>query len=486
MNNIYVEALYNENRNAIPSWQGYQYQAQAATYFFLKYILDKFNDNSNDIDDISMKIEWMEDFIIYENEIIKKIYQVKKTLNKVEYDDVLKNFIFQHKIIDDGECEWVVVFDEIDNQSLINIDEKEYETIYDSYVINVFLNEIIMLIENRDKPEFWIENLKKRYKDTQLPYTRYYVNNLLNSYNVKRIDLNKKECSVFVDRNLHLLRNKLTRSKDDFSKFKAQIKFENKKISNLDCESERIVNQLSTKQYFQKSDIMFDADIVKSLYILIYEKLMNIKSKKVDTLEITVEDIKEIFSGKNKAVLLWKEQVYKVRENMVKNIEVYCCECLEKKCNECVITDFLTLEFSEVIDSCNLEYPRFQPEKIAESLRSKLSPEKYNYLIDTMFTYKEKISCIEENNFIELKHNIGRMFVSQYIAEDRFSNKNLITNIPEHLDVYKEYSNILTKNFTYAVDYGDIKIVKDLEGRIPRIMDIPKINFKSKQCLEED
>ena len=29
-NNHYVEALYNENRNAIPRWQGYEYQGKAA------------------------------------------------------------------------------------------------------------------------------------------------------------------------------------------------------------------------------------------------------------------------------------------------------------------------------------------------------------------------------------------------------------------------------------------------------------------------
>ena len=39
MSGIYMDALYNEKRNAIPSWQGYHYQAQAATFYFLKYIL---------------------------------------------------------------------------------------------------------------------------------------------------------------------------------------------------------------------------------------------------------------------------------------------------------------------------------------------------------------------------------------------------------------------------------------------------------------
>lgn len=28
--NNYSEALYNENRNAVPSWQGYEYQGKVA------------------------------------------------------------------------------------------------------------------------------------------------------------------------------------------------------------------------------------------------------------------------------------------------------------------------------------------------------------------------------------------------------------------------------------------------------------------------
>lgn len=486
MNNIYVEALYNENRNAIPSWQGYQYQAQVATYFFLNHVLNEFNENSNNISNVSMKIEWMEDFVIYDNNTIKKIYQVKKTLDSSEYEDVIQNFILQHKIIDVDTCRWIVVYDKIDKINYSTITKEKYEELYDKYIIKLFLNEIEMLIKNCDNPEFWKENLKEKYKESKLLHVRNYINNLLNSYNMSRIKLDKVKCREFVDQYLNILKSKLTKSKDDFSKFKSQVKFENKKIDCLDGDSQNIIEELCSKQFLKKSDIMFAEDIVKSLYTLIYQKLMSVKSKKIDTLEITFNDVKEIFLGRNKAILLWKDQVYKTREDMIKNIQEYCNECTKKACKECIITEFLNLDFCEVIDSSNLEYPKFQPEKITESLRKKLSPEKYNFIIDILFTNKEKISCIEKNNFIELKHNNQKIFVSENIAEDRFNKKNLILNIPEHLDVYMEYSNILTRSFTDTINYNDIKIVKDLEEEKPKFMDIPQIKFKSKQYLEED
>jgi len=55
MNSLYIEALYNQNRNAIPSLQGYHYQSQVATYYFLKYILECFQTDHEDMNSIYIK-----------------------------------------------------------------------------------------------------------------------------------------------------------------------------------------------------------------------------------------------------------------------------------------------------------------------------------------------------------------------------------------------------------------------------------------------
>ena len=40
--NNYSEALYNENRNAVPSWQGYEYQGKVAIRRYLQMLNDIF------------------------------------------------------------------------------------------------------------------------------------------------------------------------------------------------------------------------------------------------------------------------------------------------------------------------------------------------------------------------------------------------------------------------------------------------------------
>ena len=91
------KALYNEKRNAIPSWQGYHYQAMIAIYKYLEFILQKYA-NDNIPEQAIVKIEWMEDFVIQDKGNIKEIYQVKRTLSKENRAEVLQNFILQYNL----------------------------------------------------------------------------------------------------------------------------------------------------------------------------------------------------------------------------------------------------------------------------------------------------------------------------------------------------------------------------------------------------
>ena len=86
------EALYNERRNAIPSWQGYHYQGMTALLYFLKELVNKFEEDENGVlaGNLKIKIEWLEDFIIFDNNEIKKIYQIKKTITKKNSKRIIK------------------------------------------------------------------------------------------------------------------------------------------------------------------------------------------------------------------------------------------------------------------------------------------------------------------------------------------------------------------------------------------------------------
>ncbi|HBJ2614740.1 TPA: hypothetical protein LA742_003240 [Clostridium botulinum] len=497
MSNIYVEALYNENRNAIPSWQGYHYQGQVATFFFLKYILGCFNSECEYIQDISMKIEWMEDFIIFEKDIVKHIYQVKKTLNSKEYTDVIQNFILQQKIIGDDSCKWIVVYNKANKNDFETVIEENFNKIRKSYIIDCIVDEINQLIENKDNPEFWIDNLNLNNKKSKLQHIRHYIRKLMYNDRLERVSLTQQKCNKFVQSHLNILIEKLEEKADDFTKFKSQIEFCNKKIEKLEIETQNTVKDLITKGFMKKSDIMSHSDIVNYLYVQLYQKLMNVKNKKTESFVINFEDVKEIFLCSEKAKFLWKEEVCITREKMFKNIEEYCNKCSTKKCRECVVTQFRDLDFYKIIDNCNLEYPKFRAENISESLTNKLSADKYNHLINILFKHKQKIDCIKDTNYIELQNSNKNMFVSEYIADedDPFGKNNLINNIPQHLDIYKEYNNIVTKCFSEVIDYEDIKIITDLEEKEkvqggerkhPKFMDILPINFKSKKDIEEE
>lgn len=243
---------------------------------------------------------------------------------------------------------------------------------------------------------------------------------------------------------------------------------------------------------------MSQSDIVDHLYVQLYKKLMIVKNKKTELFVVTFEDIQEMFLCNEKAIFLWEKQVCKARELMCNNIEKYYCKkCLNKECKDCAGTKFRDLDFYEIVDNCNLEYPKFIPENISKELNSKLSKDKYNHITHIVFNYKENIECIKDKSYIELEHNNQNMFVSGYIADedDPSSREDLISNIPQHLDIYKEYNDILTKDFSQIIDYEDIKIIIDLEEKEkvqsgerkhPKFMDILPISFKSKRDVKEE
>lgn len=121
------EALYEERRNAIPSWQGYHFQGMVALFCFLKNIVNKYEIDKNGelVGKLKLRIEWLEDFILYENENIKEIYQIKKTLTKTTRKEVLKNFIVQFKVLDRNDVKWFLGYNDSDFSDF-DINQTEY------------------------------------------------------------------------------------------------------------------------------------------------------------------------------------------------------------------------------------------------------------------------------------------------------------------------------------------------------------------------
>ena len=77
---VEFDALYEEKRNAIPSWKGYQYQGKYAILRYLDSLVEEYkkNEETPAADSIKVRIEWIEDFIIYKEGKPSEIYQIKK------------------------------------------------------------------------------------------------------------------------------------------------------------------------------------------------------------------------------------------------------------------------------------------------------------------------------------------------------------------------------------------------------------------------
>ena len=480
MSGIYMDALYNEKRNAIPSWQGYHYQAQAATFYFLKYILKKHNENYVGLENIYIKVECMEDFIIYDNEKMVEIYQVKKTLNNSDYNDVMRNFIFQHKIINDEFCKWVLVYDD-DTRSINNrITSLEYWGIYEHYIVDGILKELNMLKENVDI-DFWRENLKIKNPKSVLKNTRHYINKIMSSIGIDRTKISVVQCKEFIDDHIDKIITLLDKNSQDFKKYDKQLVLEKKEINSLIQVSKSIIGEICKNNYINKGDIFTDEDIIASIYILMYEKLMLIMNKATSELILTYNDIKEIIECTSYINELWKGEVFKTREQIIDNIDKYYCNgCLEKKCGECALKDILKVNFMELIDNCNLEYPKFNRENIMKSLQNKLSEDKYNYFIEIMFSKKKNMSCSISDNQVKYNNKGTDLFVSQFIASDKISMGKLINNIQEHLDIYNEYDEVLTKSFDMVIDPKDARLLKNIEHieeKAPSFIEVLPIKF---------
>lgn len=490
---MYFEALYNENRNAIPSWQGYSYQGEVAALKFLNYLLHQFQNNPESVNKSNVLIEWMEDFVIFEGNTVKQIYQVKKTLSKSEYEDVIKNFILQFKFVNDDSCEWFIIYDDVSNDELESVSEKIFNELFENFINGEIISELKLLQENRSNLDFWKEHLNLKYSDSKLKKIRCFIRKLLEGDSLQFSKLRVEECEAFTDKNIVNVIASLEQNDHDYAKFNDQVKFEKIEISSIKPTAIIIIDQLVRESYIEKNDIMQSCDIFNTLYIQLYEILMKIKNKKTEPFIICFDDIKEIFLSSEKMLTLWKERVYSAREKISRKFSDNCERCSTKYCVECQINTFLDLDFCELVDHCNLEYPKVKPKDIMESLENKLYKDKYTHLFNIILAnYTKGINCIQESNFVELSKNDKRVFVSQNISDDDDDNRNdLINNISDHLDVYKEYSYILTKNFSDVIDPDHLKILENIESELhgnrdPKFQDILPITFLSKEFLKEE
>lgn len=501
MENKYIESLYEETRNAIPSWQGYHYQGQVAVLYILKYILNVFNERPSDVNKIFMKIEWLEDFIIFENEgkgnKIKQVYQVKKTMDKNNYEDVIQNFIWEYKIANKNII-FKAIYSDVTDRKYEKIDCIAFDEVYSKFINNKIIHQINILLEKKNDLVYWKENLKLKNKYSELKNIRGYIRNYMGDN-----EITEETCKKVGLPLLNVLLTKLKSEDDDYEKFAKSYSFENIKIENIDSEIIRVIEELVSKGYIKKSDILSPEQIKDYLYIRVYSKLMSLKGKKIDgdKFIINYKMIENAFCNDEVINALWKKDVYDTRDKIVSYIKSNVCDevCGEKgKCDSCAFSEFKELNIVDLIDNCNLDLPVFTTEKAKESIHNKLGNDKRDFLINAIWENKENTICNLENSTISVNHNNVDMNISQITSGGGLAKKStrakILENIWDHLNIYKDYENIITKEYDDTIYYRDIRMIKNYERIVkekelnknyPTFMELPSIKFIPENKLKE-
>ena len=159
------DALYEETRNAVDSWLGYQYQGKYALLRYLECLVEEYEKNKENsvVDNIKVCVEWIEDFIIFKDGKPAEIYQIKKDLNKKNREEVIQNFVLQFKLLKKQNVRWVLGYSttKLDAAS-IYCTETEFSNFYENYISHKWLREIGLLERNIKKNSYWHDNLNLR------------------------------------------------------------------------------------------------------------------------------------------------------------------------------------------------------------------------------------------------------------------------------------------------------------------------------------
>ncbi len=477
----YFEALYNENRNAVPSWQGYHYQAQIATLHFIETILEYYKNRKNP-DELQLKIEWLEDFIVLENDRILEICQVKKTLESSEYKEVLQNFIAQFCLNENDTCIWNVVYSE-NKVTDLNVELDKIQDIFIESITNTFMDEMKLLNTNVNIPQYWKSNLKLAPCYSDLPHIRYYLRKLLrlNGFEFKKID----EVDFKIQFKIYYkdLKDKLVFDTEMEKKFRTSLKMNEEKIEEVFGNTKKIVEELCT--YITKSTIVSENDIVDYMYSFVYNKLMKIKNKKTDDLIITYKNIEEIFQCQQKEKYIYEKALYEKKIEMDKIIASKCTKCKKDgtNCEEkdyCVLRELLEIDFNSLLEDISLELPKYNG-NILKKLTDNMTDTKIKYIVSlcNRNKFNENVNCSNEK-----KHIIANeAFISALIADPNDDDDilfNILVNFRDHECIYRDYDTITSKYFERKLLHEDLKIISDYEKYIKNKENyVPKI----KDCL---
>lgn len=466
--NNYSEALYNENRNAVPSWQGYEYQGKVAIRRYLEMLNDIFKSEKieqqilNECQKILLKIEWLEDFTIFESENISEIYQVKKTLTKSEKEEVVANFILQYKLLGKSDIHWFIIFDELKEEGIDGrLSESDFKNIYKKVIEQEFEQEIKELKNNRDI-DFWSENLSLRNKNSNCKNSRAYLRKLfeLESAGNTKVEYRTKEqideiCSKYLD----VILDKCKKNADDYSDFSSRLKIIQIPIKTLneDC----VYYTKGIPKFIRCNQMLSEEDIFQKMLYDLKWKLEAIKDKK-ENFTYNFENIIKVCRDEINTKDKWHMRLFSIKEELLNEfVKSHCDDCMKSKdCKDCIYSEIKAWNMDTLIDAMNLEYPNFRVEEAEKAFENKISDYKIELMRNMIEFFKDECRT-RENEIVSIKDD--QYFMSNILRSSNTKNR-ILSNYWEHTRIYRDYDYILTGGLDYELDEENVSFLKEHYG----------------------
>ena len=454
---VEFDALYEEKRNAIPSWKGYQYQGKYAILRYLDSLVEEYkkNEETPAADSIKVRIEWIEDFIIYKEGKPSEIYQIKKDLNTSDRKEVIQNFIFQFKMLKNKNIKWILGYSTTKlTPSSIECSKEEFDVIYKNYISDKWIREIKKLEKNIDDGNYWGKNLNLNCGESVCKTIRKYVRNRIKATSYTKYVEKIEDRQNIAAEILKPLREMLKKKTNDYKLFCEVFYFEQLEMNSINDRCKERIEFLSRK--IPKYELLIADEAVALLLYDLECKMEAIKTKK-EAFEYNFTDFERIVLSASLAKKQWAIVLENIRKNLNDSIKEKCeysCKPSET-CEECILNTVEDWSMPELIDNLNLDYPRFAEGVAVDSYRAKGSDERINALVNILFALKDNMRL--END--EIIYGSGDYTASMILGTEEKENehinhriyKKVLDNYLEHERIYRDHDAILTDKFSHNV-----------------------------------
>ena len=482
VNDHFGEALYNEKRNAIPSWQGYEYQGKVALRKYLEILSglcaqEKTEEQAQEKTEeqaleecakVSLKIEWLEDFVVYRSGRLSEIYQVKKTLKTSSRAEVIANFILQYKLMGRDDMEWFLVFDEVSSDEAKKaLSESEFDNLYGTAVEKGFGQELEELRKNRT-PAFWKENLKLSNQMSTCKNSRAYLQRLfeLEGMEGKTVEYTTATEIDAVCRNyLEPILNRCKKDKEDYQKFSSKLKIIQMPVVDIKMDCEKFIEDIG--RLVRRNQMLSAEDIFQKMSCDMDEKLEAIRDRKEkENYVFCFDDVKKACRDEDNTIYKWRFRLSETKERLLNELaKVHCEKCTKgnqgQGCSGCIYSEMKEWKMEALIDAMNLEHSNFCVETVMDSITNKISDAKVDLMIDMIESY-DKECRMNQEGFISVRDD--QYFMSSVLCGRNAKSRvlpRLLKNYWEHTRIYRDYEYILTDQLDYELDEENISFLKE-------------------------